>query len=378
MKCNVETVSITKAKDTIRVLIPLNLPAMLHGAPGVGKTDMVNQLGQELGRRVIRLELPNMTFSGVHGFQFIDRETQKTIDYLPHWLPDPDEPVIIFFDEISAARPETQMAAYQYLHGRYRLSKNAYVMGAGNGSEDGAASFSTNTALASRLCHMRIQVNPVEWLTWALDNKVHRSVMTAIRIYPDMLEQVEQWLEQGTLIGATPRGWFNVSQALLGVGSDARDKTEIIVSGLVGKQASERFYNVVEELDGMVEVADFVKADPDRRARILQPKLAHQYAMVYGLVGYANDEHAVIQHLDAFNSYAMALVKQNVKIAGGIQASPGDLASLLVELLVYKAGKLGCLTALQESAAFADYRSTFGTFLSKGAPLEKRAKKKAA
>ena len=51
------TVSPNEAKSAIRKCMSKNRPVFMWGPPGLGKSDIVKQLGEEQGRRVIDVRL---------------------------------------------------------------------------------------------------------------------------------------------------------------------------------------------------------------------------------------------------------------------------------------------------------------------------------
>ena len=69
---------------------------MLHGKPGIGKTDIVRQLAEEIGAQLFDLRLTTIEPQDLRGLPYYDHEARKTVWYRPEDLPDdPDHPAIL-------------------------------------------------------------------------------------------------------------------------------------------------------------------------------------------------------------------------------------------------------------------------------------------
>ena len=72
---------------------------MLHGRPGIGKTQIVQQLAAETGSRLFDLRLTTIEPQDLRGLPFYDHEAKRTVWYPPEDLPsDPDQPFNGFVD----------------------------------------------------------------------------------------------------------------------------------------------------------------------------------------------------------------------------------------------------------------------------------------
>ena len=152
---NIPSVSVDEFVDEMMsVYIPVinagipvsNIPAaMLWGAPGVGKSagieELAEKLGRETGKRVDVTDVRLLLFSPVdlRGVPVADPE-RKFTDWLMPRIFDMDTSGdvinILFLDELTAAAPSVQAAAYQITLtravGEHKLPDNTIVMAAGN------------------------------------------------------------------------------------------------------------------------------------------------------------------------------------------------------------------------------------------------------
>jgi hypothetical protein len=97
----------------------LQVSWMLHGRPGVGKTELVQTLAERKGASLYDLRLTTIEPQDLRGLPFYDHETGRTVWYRPEDLPDdPDRPAILFLDELTAAAPTLQPTVYGLLQER--------------------------------------------------------------------------------------------------------------------------------------------------------------------------------------------------------------------------------------------------------------------
>ena len=165
MSVNAEIVSAGEALEVLdagwkaQVSGGLRTSWMLHGRPGVGKTEVVRQLADRIGADLFDIRLTTIEPQDLRGLPYYDHEAEKTVWYRPEDLPDdPARPAVLFLDELTAASPYLQPTVYGLLQerrvGRHILPDNVFIVAAGNMVEDGAVAYEMGTALADRLVHL--------------------------------------------------------------------------------------------------------------------------------------------------------------------------------------------------------------------------------
>ncbi|RVT86581.1 AAA family ATPase [Rhodobacteraceae bacterium CCMM004] len=302
MSVNAATVSAGDALDTLAAGWAaqrdggLTASWMLHGRPGVGKTEVVRQLAQGIGARLFDLRLTTIEPQDLRGLPYYDHDRQTTVWYRPEDLPDdPDRPSVLFLDELTAAPPTLQPTVYGLLQerrvGRHRLPDACFVVAAGNSVEDGAVAYEMGTALADRLIHLVVEANPRDWLErYAPDRGLHPAVTAFIRGRPDLLDTTEAALGRGETVACTPRSWERVSDIVAAV-PDRRLRA-ILVAGTVGTAAAAEFAVVADDVAATVRV-DEMLATPRARRWPLYPATLHGLtALIYGLVARTEGETA--------------------------------------------------------------------------------------
>jgi MoxR-like ATPase len=107
-------------------------PIFLWGPPGIGKSEVVADIAEELGGLMIDLRMSQMEPTDIRGIPFYNKDLGKMDWAPPIELPDQEladqYPIIVLFlDEMNSASPSVQAAAYQLILnrriGKYKLPK---------------------------------------------------------------------------------------------------------------------------------------------------------------------------------------------------------------------------------------------------------------
>ena len=226
----------------IEHLIAMNRPVMLWGSPGIGKSDIIQQIGLKHKRNVIDLRLLLMEPTDLRGIPYYNKDN-KTMDWAPPVdLPnDPKDTSILFLDEMNAAPPAVQAAAYQLILnrriGNYILPKGVSIVAAGNRETDRGVTYRMPSPLANRMIHIEMDVNFDDWLVWATTNSIHPDVVGYLTFAKQDLYDFDPASSSRGF--ATPRSWSFVSQII----DDKMDATQMtdIISGAVGEGLAVKF-----------------------------------------------------------------------------------------------------------------------------------------
>lgn len=358
MSVNARTVSAGDALEVLRAAWDaqsrgaLTTSWMLHGKPGVGKTQVVQTLATQIGAELFDIRLTTIEPQDLRGLPYYDHETQKTLWYRPEDLPDrPDTPAVLFLDELTAASPYLQPTVYGLLQerrvGRHSLPDSVFVVAAGNTVEDGAVAYEMGTALSDRLVHLHVTANAKDWLErYAVDQSLHPAVTAFLRARPDLLDTTEDSLRRGDMIACTPRSWERVSQIMHAV-SDRRIR-DTMVAGTVGVAAGADFARVADELDATVTVADMLATPRGQRKDLYPETLNGLVGLIYGLVARTD--------ADTITDVIEVMADLRSLKSPEVQSLPlGELASFGFELLIRKALAQNLHEAFRDSTAYDEY-----------------------
>ena len=221
-------------------------PVFLWGPPGIGKSEMVADLAEELGGAMIDLRLAQMEPTDLRGIPYYNKDLGKMDWAAPIDLPDEEfasqHPlVVLFLDEMNSAAPSIQAAAYQLILnrriGKYTLPKNVVVVAAGNRESDKGVTYRMPAPLANRFVHLEMRVDHEAWQNWAVTHGIHKDVVGYIGFAKQDLNDFDP--RSASRSFPTPRSWTFVSELL---DDNIPDSTLTdLVAGAVGEGVAVKF-----------------------------------------------------------------------------------------------------------------------------------------
>ena len=295
------------------VSLSLMPSVMLWGQPGVGKSQAIRELADELkiktGKEVFVTDVRLLLFNPVDLRGIPTANADKT---LAIWLKpkvfdmnsSSDCINILLLDEISAAPQSVQAAAYQItldkMVGEHKLPNNCIVIAAGNRLTDKSVAYQMPKALANRLLHFEIEADYDSWNKWAVNKGIHKYVLGFLKFKPNYLNNFDpQTIE---LTFATPRSWEMVSNILTNVSEDI-DIVYDLISGLVGKGVAVEFRTWVKLFRKLPKIEDIFEG----REVAVPKEVDVTYALISSMVTYAKIHKDDLDAIERSINYASKL-----------------------------------------------------------------------
>ena len=334
-----------------------DLPSvMLWGPPGVGKSMGLRQIASVVGARChkrtavtdVRLLLYNPI--DLRGMPVVN--TDKT---LAKWVkpevfdmdPSPDLVNFLFLDEVSAAPPSVQAAAYQITLdrtcGEHRLPDNCIVICAGNRVSDRSTAYRMPKALANRLLHIDVLADYSSWRTWATKTGLNDKIVAYLAFRPDRLMAFDAAADD--MAFATPRSWEKAATIIDGLRGDI-EAAYPLVSGIIGTGAASElrtWSRVYAELPNLDDIFAGRHAPVPRRTDTL-------YALVSAMTARARTLKDNLTAIENSIRYAMKL--------------PADFSVLLMKDYQYLAP--GYRNTLMRIPAYVRWANEKGALLDAG------------
>ena len=241
------TVTASSARRSILACFKQQRPVFLWGPPGIGKSEVVAGIADELQGAFIDLRLAQMEPTDLRGIPFYNKDLGRMDWAPPIDLPDAEFAaqypyVVLFLDEMNSAAPSIQAAAYQLVLnrriGKYVLPDNVVVIAAGNRESDKGVTYRMPAPLANRFIHLEMRVDHASWENWAVLNKIHKDVVGYIGFAKQDLYDFDPRSSSRSF--ATPRSWTFVSEILKDDNIGNEDLTDL-VAGAVGEGVSIKF-----------------------------------------------------------------------------------------------------------------------------------------
>lgn len=238
-------------------------PVFIWGAPGIGKSSLVEQFAEEVGLPCVSLLGSQLAPEDIIGIPQIKGDTSE---FLPPKMIARKEPYVLFLDELNACSNEVQKAFYSLIHekriGEYHLPEGSIVVGAGNRAQDSAIVKTMSSALVNRMFHVQLKADPTQWLTWAYQNDIHPWITDYIGQRPDHLFSEPPKTEEPY---STPRSWHMLSDALkeYGAGTNAISDTVLrtLTYGCISASHAGMFLAFTKQLGNTHLLSDIIKGE---------------------------------------------------------------------------------------------------------------------
>lgn len=261
MGTEITTIKPSQFAGLLRWAIPAGHPVLVVGAPGVGKTDIVEGTAAAVGADCIVSHPAVEDPTDSKGLPFASQDGQSA-----RWLPYGDmlrlleakKRTVAFMDDFGQAPPSVQAAKMQLILGRrlngIRLPDDVTFVAATNRREDRSGVSGILEAVKSRFLIVHLAVDIDEWCEWADRAAVEPVVPAYIRMSPEALHQFEPKADISAY--PCPRAWgWQVNSILKGGLNPVLEAAAL--EGAVGKGQAVQFaafIRLYRELVGADEI----------------------------------------------------------------------------------------------------------------------------
>lgn len=295
------------------------VPLLIWGAPGVGKTQIINAILKEVkgaNARLEDLQLSRMDYDDffLPGYKDINGTT-KAVDIPKSWLPvyEPTGDVekdkaaseacgsgLLFLDELTRTRPQVQAILLKLVDerkvGPYRLGDNWSIIAASNRIEDDPTQDQISTALLNRFMHVNFSPAFKTWKTWAKTKKyMNQDIIDWLECNQSLMygkpTEAEGDDANASYLFASPRTWERVCITLANFAGTGLEEGfdidslpdevigQVVASG-VGSQIADKFLDFLKlkrsiDIDSLKKVwTDSDKVDtPKKQGRTFRQDL---------------------------------------------------------------------------------------------------------
>ena len=242
--------------ETLKQYRRANVPLLIFGGPGIGKSEICKQAAEGDEVRDVRLSMLEPV--DMRGMPVVNRKgdgSEFTVEWAkPDFLPREGKGIILF-DELNTADPSVQNAALQFILDRkcgpHKLGDGWWIVACGNKASHKAHVNPLSAPLRNRFVIIEMQPEFNQWRNWAISNLVHEDVMAFMSSTSGQHLYADPTDEYGNF--PTPRGWVMVSRLL---------KNNIVdreaVEGAVGKGAANWFMQYRNEIKIMPNIDDLL------------------------------------------------------------------------------------------------------------------------
>ncbi len=303
MNINNKAISPTQLIKLLVQLLPLKLPVLITGAPGVGKTDIVaqvrNRLEESLGAcnlLVMHPVVSDPTDAKGMPWVFTDGNTPKA-KFIPfgdlEQMINAKALTIVFLDDLGQAPPSVQAAFMQLILSRrindHKVSDHVVFVAATNRKQDRAGVSGILEPVKSRFATI-IELEPdlYDWIRWALDNNMPTELIFFIKLRPNLLFDFKPTSDMTN--SPCPRTVANVGK-LRSAGIEKEIEYQVY-SGTAGEGFAAEWCGFLANYQKLMNEfnPDKILLDPDNAPVPTEP--SHLYAVTLALAKKASAQTA--------------------------------------------------------------------------------------
>lgn len=344
--------NVGNAKIIVRKAIESRLTPIIWGKHGIGKSQIVSQLGEDLAKEekleyttdplcfddkhfgLVDLRLGQMEVGDLLGMPFGLSDKQQTIWFKPQWFPvHPKSRGIIFLDELNRARLDVLQAVFQLVWDRrintHKLPQGWGIVVACNPSGSDYFVNELDPALMDRFVHIKLTPEVKEWVVWAKNKgEVMPEITDFIEKYPEMLGN--EGCEVPIDVKPSPRSWHVFSLMLKGLDEELWLETAM---GIVGNEAAIPFIeNLKKNLEKPIRADQILNFYDKWRAKI--KKYGSTEKSRFDLLRISCDDIERILKKDYTNSETNLSKEQEKNLVDFLRDLPSDLAFAMIKTLV--------------------------------------------
>lgn len=205
-------------------------PILLMGAPGIGKTAIMEQAARECGIALVSYSITHHTRQSAIGLPFISQKeyggrnyavTEYTMSEIIASVYDKMEETglkegILFIDEINCASETLAPAMLQFLQcktfGAHKVPEGWLIAAAGNPPEYNKSVREFDVVTLDRVKKIDVEPNFSVWKEYAYQQGIHDAVLSYLEIRKEHFYAMETTVDGKRFV--TARGWEDLSTVL--------------------------------------------------------------------------------------------------------------------------------------------------------------------
>ena len=274
------SMNITEAKDYIKNSVNIYLkkdefgdyripvmrqrPIFLLGAPGIGKTAIMEQIASELGIALVSYSMTHHTRQSALGLPFIKEKEYggETVSVSEYTMSEIISSIyetmegsgvregILFLDEINCVSETLAPSMLQFLQykvfGRHKVPEGWVIVTAGNPPEYNKSVREFDVVTLDRLKVLEVEADYNAWKQYAREKGLHGSILNFLDIKKDYFYHMETTPEGRSYV--TARGWEDLSDVIKLYEEDGLKVNENLVGQYLSNDKIVREYTAYYDL----------------------------------------------------------------------------------------------------------------------------------
>lgn len=349
-------------------------PVFLIGAPGIGKTAIMEQIAQELNVGLVSYSMTHHTRQSALGLPFIAKEEFDGVEYnvSEYTMSEIIASVykiqketgykegILFLDEVNCVSETLAPSMLQFLQykvfGAHQIPKGWIVVTAGNPPEYNKSVREYDIVTWDRLKRIDVEPDYEVWKEYAYKKGIHGSILTFLDLKKNYFYVVETTVDRKSFV--TARGWEDLSEMIkLYEMNDIKVDLKLVSQYLQNEQIAKEFavyYDLYNKYKSDYQLSDILsgQASDNIKQRAKDSKFDERLSLL-GLL------------IDAVNSDMRSVMENEVAIRENLRVLKQVKTDLTVDNKDYVPVLHGYITEEQKAletgakANCIDYETKF-------------------
>ena len=238
-------------------------PVLLLGAPGIGKTQIMEQIAKECQIGLVSYTITHHTRQSAIGLPFISKKefggkeyaiTEYTMSEIVASVYDKIEKTglkegILFIDEVNCVSETLAPAMLQFLQcktfGNHQIPDGWMIAAAGNPPEYNKSVREFDVVTMDRVKKIEVEPDYQVWKEYAYKENVHPAVISYLDTRPQHFYKMETTVDGRSF--ATPRGWEDLSRIISVYEKlDKKADRELVIQYIQHETIAKDFANYLE------------------------------------------------------------------------------------------------------------------------------------
>lgn len=269
-----------------RVSVVRQRPIFLLGAPGIGKTAIMEQIAQEMGIALVAYSMTHHTRQSALGLPFITEKTyggekvsvsEYTMSEIIASVYDTMENSgmkegILFLDEINCVSETLAPSMLQFLQykvfGRHRVPEGWVIVTAGNPPEYNKSVREFDVVTYDRLKVLEVEPDYRIWKEYAVEKRLHNAIINYLDLKKEHFYCMEMTTKGRSYV--TARGWEDLSEILTLYEDEQLPVDETLVGQYLRNDKVVKeftaYYDLYNKYRKDYRIADILKGSPSVQA----------------------------------------------------------------------------------------------------------------
>lgn len=279
------TVTIYLKKDEFgdyRIPVVRQRPIFLLGAPGIGKTAIMEQIASELGIALVSYSMTHHTRQSALGLPVIkekefDGQKYSVSEYtmseiISSIYETMDESGvkegILFLDEINCVSETLAPSMLQFLQykvfGKHQVPEGWVIVTAGNPPEFNKSVREFDVVTMDRLKVLEVEADYSTWNKYAKEKGIHGAILGFLDIHKDYFYHIETTVEGRSYV--TARGWEDLSDIISLYEEESLKVTDSLIGQYLRNEKIVKefsaYYDLYIKYMGMYRLEGILKGEP--------------------------------------------------------------------------------------------------------------------